>query len=70
MPTEAKKCAGRSKGQTEDGLTHLGYNDTIIFRPALLKGAKREHFRVAEELLGYVSMVPPQSGISHSVIAR
>jgi len=32
----------QSKGLTEDGLTALGYDDTIVFRPAYLADANRE----------------------------
>jgi len=64
----------RCKGQTEDGLTHLGYDDTIIFRPALLKGAKREHFRLAEELYGKVTGIlshfSPNVEIQISTLAK
>ncbi|KAH8813533.1 hypothetical protein DL96DRAFT_1698711 [Flagelloscypha sp. PMI_526] len=31
----------RSKGLTEEGLAALGYDDTIIFRPGILKGEDR-----------------------------
>jgi len=31
----------KSKGLTEEGLTHLNYSDTIIFRPGFLAGAER-----------------------------
>ncbi|KAH8827493.1 hypothetical protein DL96DRAFT_1251589 [Flagelloscypha sp. PMI_526] len=31
----------RCKGLTEEGLAKLGYDDTIIFRPAILKGEDR-----------------------------
>lgn len=37
---------------TEEGLAALGYNDTIIFRPALLKGTARPEFRLAETIGG------------------
>ncbi|KAF4569541.1 Protein fmp52, mitochondrial [Pleurotus pulmonarius] len=43
----------RSKGLTEEGLASLGYSDTIVFRPAFLKGATREDTRVAETMAGY-----------------
>ena len=42
----------RSKGLTEEGLAHLGYDDTIIFRPGFLAGANREETRTAETILG------------------
>jgi len=43
----------RSKGLTELALAGLGFKDTIVFRPALLKG--REDARVGEVAAGYVT---------------
>ncbi|KAF9006197.1 hypothetical protein BDQ17DRAFT_1352938 [Cyathus striatus] len=44
-----------SKGQTEEALAKLGYSDTIIFRPGMLKGADRGEFRLAEEIFGRIT---------------
>ena len=44
----------RSKGLTELALARLGYADTIVLRPALLRGADRAEPRLAEWALGYV----------------
>ena len=44
----------RSKGLTENGLASLGYSDTIIFRPLMLKGAERSGSRIAETAFGFV----------------
>ncbi|KAG6329542.1 hypothetical protein ID866_9548, partial [Astraeus odoratus] len=38
----------KSKGLTELALARLGYSDTIVFRPGLLKGADRPERRLAE----------------------
>ncbi|KAG2123459.1 hypothetical protein DEU56DRAFT_873458 [Suillus clintonianus] len=45
----------RSKGLTELGIARLGYEDTIVFRPALLKGAERAEKRFGETIAGYVT---------------
>ncbi|KAG2057522.1 hypothetical protein BDR06DRAFT_951704 [Suillus hirtellus] len=45
----------RSKGLTELGIARLGYADTIVFRPGLLKGAQRANKRLPEILAGYVT---------------
>jgi oxidoreductase len=45
----------RSKGLTEVGLARLGYSDTIIFRPGVLKGAERPGLRLPERVVGYVT---------------
>ncbi|KAG1771493.1 hypothetical protein EDD22DRAFT_1027356 [Suillus occidentalis] len=45
----------KSKGLTELGIARLGYADTIVFRPGLLKGAKRADPRLAETIVGYVT---------------
>jgi len=45
----------RSKGQTEEALATLGYNDVIIFRPGFLKGAQREKTSVGESVLGAIT---------------
>ncbi|KAF8631966.1 hypothetical protein AX15_002102 [Amanita polypyramis BW_CC] len=47
----------RSKGLTELGLAKLGYNDTIIFRPAMLKGTNRVDSRLVETLYGAITKV-------------
>jgi len=47
----------RSKGLTEVGLASLGYSDTIVFRPGVLKGAERSEGRLAEKMAGYVTSV-------------
>ncbi|EGN97020.1 hypothetical protein SERLA73DRAFT_185301 [Serpula lacrymans var. lacrymans S7.3] len=43
----------KSKGLTELALAGLGYKDTIVFRPALLRGRPGERF--GETLIGYVT---------------
>ncbi|EIW75203.1 hypothetical protein CONPUDRAFT_169601 [Coniophora puteana RWD-64-598 SS2] len=45
----------KSKGLTELELAALGYKETIVFRPAFLKGAERPERRVAESVFGYIS---------------
>ncbi|KAG2111103.1 hypothetical protein DEU56DRAFT_920106 [Suillus clintonianus] len=45
----------RSKGLTELDIARLGYADTIVFRPAVFKGAERADKRLAEAVLGYVT---------------
>jgi len=45
----------RSKGLTELALADLGYSDTIVFRPGLLKGAERSEFRGPEIIASYVT---------------
>lgn len=50
----------RSKGLTELALARLGYADTIVFRPAMLKGAERAERRFGEQMFGYVT-----SALSH-----
>ncbi|KAF5362443.1 hypothetical protein D9756_002410 [Leucocoprinus leucothites] len=64
----------RSKGQTEIGLAKLGYSDTIIFRPAMLLGAKREESRVAESIFatitGALTRVSDSIGIQIPVLAK
>jgi len=36
-------------------MARLGYADTIVFRPGLLKGAQRDEPRLAETIIGYVT---------------
>jgi hypothetical protein len=43
----------RSKGLTEQALAELGYNDTVVFRPAALSNTNRTEFRLAENALLY-----------------
>ncbi|KAF9233834.1 hypothetical protein BU15DRAFT_79693 [Melanogaster broomeanus] len=45
----------RSKGLTELALARLGYADTIVFRPGLLKNAERPDKRLAETVLGVIT---------------
>jgi len=45
----------RSKGLTELALARLGYADTIVFRPGVLKGTQRDETRLAETIVGYVT---------------
>ncbi|KAG8697101.1 Protein fmp52, mitochondrial [Ceratobasidium sp. 395] len=45
----------KSKGLTERGLASLGYSDFIAFRPGFLKGAERDHSRIAESVFGYIT---------------
>ncbi|KAK7030559.1 hypothetical protein R3P38DRAFT_2702286, partial [Favolaschia claudopus] len=45
----------RSKGLTEDGLASLGYDDTIVFRPAVLAGTNRPESRIGETIAGAVT---------------
>ncbi|PFH48650.1 hypothetical protein AMATHDRAFT_64949 [Amanita thiersii Skay4041] len=47
----------KSKGLTEQGLAELGYNDTIVFRPAMLKGTNRPERRLAETIWGGITGV-------------
>ena len=44
----------RSKGLTERALAHLGYADTIVFRPGYLRGAERPEKRIGESIVAYV----------------
>ena len=44
----------KSKGLTELALARLGYSETIVFRPGLLKGAERADKRLGETVFGYV----------------
>ncbi|CAG7848070.1 SubName: Full=Uncharacterized protein {ECO:0000313/EMBL:CCA71840.1} [Serendipita indica DSM 11827] len=48
----------RSKGLTEDGLSALGYSDTIIFRPGFLKGRDTKQAFMANALDGFMSILP------------
>ena len=45
----------KSKGLTERGLASLGYSDFIAFQPGMLKGAERDHPRIAESIFGFVT---------------
>ncbi|KAF8710138.1 hypothetical protein AX14_013423 [Amanita brunnescens Koide BX004] len=47
----------KSKGLTELGLAKVGYSDTIIFRPSLLKGTNRPDSRPLETIWGAVTGV-------------
>ena len=63
----------RSKGLTELALARLGYADTIVFRPGLLRGAERSTGRrLGESVLGYVPVSPAFHGIDppHLVSSR
>jgi len=42
----------RSKGLTEEALASMGYSDTIIFRPAMLRG--RQNPTAVEKVAGFV----------------
>ncbi|KAI0058883.1 hypothetical protein BV25DRAFT_1186169 [Artomyces pyxidatus] len=53
----ASDLYSRSKGLTEQALAEIGYSDTIIFRPGLLRNVKRTEFRPLEVLAGPVSTV-------------
>ena len=44
----------RSKGQTEQDLSSLGYKDTIIFRPGFLGNPERSERRLVESAFGYL----------------
>ncbi|KAF7289485.1 hypothetical protein HMN09_01342500 [Mycena chlorophos] len=55
----------RSKGLTELDLAALGYQDTIVFRPALLAGVSRPESRPAEKIASYFTGA--LSRISNSV---
>ncbi|KAG8221102.1 hypothetical protein J3R82DRAFT_2623 [Butyriboletus roseoflavus] len=57
VPPLDTNTAHRSKGLTELGLARLGYADTIVFRPALLRGAERPERRIAESIFGYGTLV-------------
>jgi hypothetical protein len=50
--SSSKFLPHRSKGLTEEALANLKYSDTIIFRPAFLKGAQRPDMRLAETMVG------------------
>ncbi|EIW75222.1 hypothetical protein CONPUDRAFT_77468 [Coniophora puteana RWD-64-598 SS2] len=45
----------QNKGLTELELAALGYKETIVFRPAFLRGAERPERRAAESVFGYIS---------------
>ncbi|EIW75204.1 hypothetical protein CONPUDRAFT_132147 [Coniophora puteana RWD-64-598 SS2] len=45
----------KSKGLTELELAGLGYKETIVFRPAFLKGAERPDHRIAESIFGCIT---------------
>ncbi|KAF8549385.1 hypothetical protein OG21DRAFT_1515272 [Imleria badia] len=64
----------KSKGLTELALARLGYADTIIFRPAFLRGADRPDRRIAESVIGFVSSVvahvSPHVEIEVSLLAK
>lgn len=45
----------KSKGLTERGLASLGYSDFIAFQPGFLKGAERDHSRIAETVFGFIT---------------
>ncbi|KAF8347946.1 hypothetical protein F5887DRAFT_1060703 [Amanita rubescens] len=45
----------KSKGLTELGLAKLGYSDTIIFRPGILKGTDRPDSRPLETIWGAIT---------------
>lgn len=47
----------KSKGLTELALARLGYSDTIVFRPGMLRGAQRSEGRIGETVLGYLTGV-------------
>ncbi|KAG9086560.1 Protein fmp52, mitochondrial [Ceratobasidium sp. UAMH 11750] len=47
----------RSKGLTERGLSSLGYSDFIAVQAGVLKGAERDHPRIPELIVGYVTSV-------------
>ncbi|CAG7848074.1 SubName: Full=Uncharacterized protein {ECO:0000313/EMBL:CCA71840.1} [Serendipita indica DSM 11827] len=47
-----------SKGLTGDGLSALGYSDTIIFRPGFLKGRDTKQAFMANALDGLMSILP------------
>ncbi|KAF7317831.1 Oxidoreductase HTATIP2 [Mycena kentingensis (nom. inval.)] len=47
----------RSKGLTEEGLASLGYQDTIVFRPAVLAGVNRSETRIGEGIARAVTGV-------------
>ncbi|KAF8887338.1 hypothetical protein BD779DRAFT_1527568 [Infundibulicybe gibba] len=64
----------RSKGLTEEGLASLGYNDTIVLRPAFLQGTNRSETRLAETALGMLtgllSHVTAKAEIHISALAK
>jgi len=55
----------RNKGLTEQGMASIGYSDTIVFRPFILRGAQRPEFRLNELLIGLVTT--PLSYISSRI---
>ncbi|RDB18567.1 Oxidoreductase HTATIP2 [Hypsizygus marmoreus] len=64
----------KSKGLTEQGLASLGYDDTIVFRPALLAGTHRADRRFAESLvapfLTLASYITDSAQIQISTLAK
>lgn len=64
----------KSKGLTELALARLGYSETIVFRPGLLKGAERADKRLGETVFGYVtgalSHVSPNFEIQVPMLAK
>ncbi|TFK69114.1 hypothetical protein BDN72DRAFT_796945 [Pluteus cervinus] len=55
----------RSKGETEERLSELGYKETIVFRPGALTGTARPQTRPVEAVIGFI--LPAISFISDSV---
>jgi len=45
----------RTKGQVEEALANSGYSDIIIFRPGVLKGAKRAKVSFGESAFGAIT---------------
>jgi oxidoreductase len=64
----------KSKGLTELDIARLGYADTIVFRPAFLRGAQRADKRLTETIAGYVigaaSLLTSNLEIHVSVLAK
>ncbi|KAH7910060.1 hypothetical protein BJ138DRAFT_1153802 [Hygrophoropsis aurantiaca] len=46
----------RSKGLTEQALASLGYADTIVFHPGVLKNTERSENRIAETVVGWIGV--------------
>jgi len=57
----------RSKGETEESLSKLGYKDCIILRPGFLIGTDRKE-RVGETIAGYIAK--PLSLLSNKVCIK
>ncbi|KAJ7576801.1 hypothetical protein C8J56DRAFT_971624 [Mycena floridula] len=64
----------RNKGLTERGLANLGYQETIVFRPAFLIGTDRKDSRLAETaatwVTGALSYISDSMQIKVAILAK